>query len=60
SKLTDAEVAEFNRRQLANCQLYGLNVLEAETKGDGRVARVAAACALNDVRNRRQTIWSKR
>lgn len=53
SKLTDAEIADYNSRLLSNCMLYGMTVLEAENKGDGLIARVASTCALRDVKNRR-------
>ncbi len=54
SKLTDEQIADYNSRLLANCRLYGLTHEEAISKGDGRIARIASTCALNDVKNRRQ------
>ncbi|MBX5160425.1 hypothetical protein HJB89_25405 [Rhizobium sp. NZLR8] len=60
SKLTNEEIEEYTRRKLANCRLYGLTLLEAETAGDGRIARVASACAIRDVKNRRQRPGSTR
>lgn len=55
SKLTDAEIAEYTRRKLGTCRLYGMTTAEAETAGDGRIARIASNLALKDVRNRRVT-----
>lgn len=51
--LTDAEIADYNIRLLANCSLYGLSHEEADSNGDGLTARIASACALNDVIKRR-------
>ncbi|TAW65409.1 hypothetical protein ELI15_14035 [Rhizobium ruizarguesonis] len=54
SDLTPGEIDDYFRRREANCQLYGLMSKQAETAGDGRIARIASALALKDVRNRRQ------
>jgi hypothetical protein len=60
SSLTPDQRAEYDRRYEANLRLSGLDASAAVSTGGGLIDRVASACALNDVRNCRQTIWSKR
>lgn len=53
SSLTPEQLVDFNRRYEANLRLYGLDESAAVSRGGGLIDRVAAACALSDVRNRR-------
>jgi hypothetical protein len=52
--LTPDQRADYQRRYEANLRLYGLDASAAVSTGGGLIGRVAAARALEDVRNRRQ------
>lgn len=54
SSLTPNQLADYQRRYQSNLLLYDLTEAQALQGNGGMVARVAAVCAFNDVRNRRQ------
>ncbi|NEK19934.1 hypothetical protein [Rhizobium leguminosarum] len=60
SKLTKAQVAEFDRQYKANIAIYSLTEVEALKGNNGFIAKVAASVALKENRNRRQPIWMTR